>query len=214
MGIIPLPAEFETIGLFWTAAAIIAGYILGSIPFGLIFTKLGGYGDVRSIGSGNTGATNVLRTGNKKLAALTLICDALKGALPALAFMAIAFNLGALAGFCAFIGHIFPIWLKFKGGKGVATYLGVILALRWELALLFGIIWAATAFISRYSSLSALAAAFLVPFISFFLLAPHYFPCALIAIMSAIIFIRHKGNIMRLLNGTESAIGRKNSANV
>lgn len=194
----------QIIGLPWIIAAALIGYLIGSIPFGLIFTRLAGLGDVRAIGSGNTGATNVLRAGSRKLAALTLLCDMAKGALPVALFAFIAFDLGTFAGFCAFIGHIFPIWLKFKGGKGVATYLGVLLAVSWPAALLFALVWLAAALFSRISSLAALAAAFITPFYTAFTL-PH-FSALLPAVMSALIFIRHKDNIKRLLNGTESRI--------
>lgn len=189
------------------AAALLIGYLLGSIPFGLIFTRLGGYGDVRHIGSGNMGATNVLRTGSRKLAALTLLCDAAKAAIAVSAFTVISFNLSALAGFAAFLGHLFPVWLKFKGGKGVASYLGVLLALYWALALLFISIWLITAFFSRFSSLAALTAAFITPIAAFFLLPA--FAASLIALMSALIFVRHKSNIIRLARGTENRIASK-----
>jgi len=197
-------SALETIGAGWIIAAALSGYILGSIPFGLIFTLMAGKGDVRKIGSGNTGATNVLRTGSKKLAALTLLCDLAKGALPAACFSLIAFNLSAFAGFCAVVGHIFPVWLKFKGGKGVATYLGVLLAVAWWLALCAVALWLLCAYISRYSSLSALVAAFFAPVIAAFTLPA--FTALLIALMSLLVFFRHRGNIARLLAGAESRI--------
>src|SRR3954468_20233504 len=141
--------------------AFIVGYLLGSIPFGLILTRLAGTQDLRSIGSGNIGATNVLRTGRKGLAAATLLCDALKGTL---AVMIAGYYGGAdaamLAGLGAFIGHLFPVWLRFSGGKGVAVYIGVLLGLFWPAAVVFCVIWISTAFTSRYSSLSALVASF------------------------------------------------------
>src|SRR3954453_3931553 len=138
-------------------AAFIVGYLLGSIPFGLVLTKIAGTADIRAIGSGNIGATNVLRTGRKGLAAATLIGDALKGAVAVLAFArADDPSFALVAGFGAFIGHLFPVWLKFKGGKGVATYLGILFGLAWPIGLLFCLIWLATAALTRYSSLAAL----------------------------------------------------------
>lgn len=210
MSFFPDFLTLQTIGLSWIIAAGFTGYMLGSIPFGLIFTRLAGLGDVRSIGSGNTGATNVLRTGNRKIAALTLLCDMAKGALSVALFAFIAFDLGSFAGFCAFIGHIFPVWLKFKGGKGVATYLGVLLAVSWICACIFVLVWLAAARFGRYSSLAALAAVFITPFFAFFTM-PH-FSFLLLAMMSFIVFIRHKDNIKRLLNGTESRIKGKKTA--
>ena len=140
-------------------AVIVMGYLLGSIPFGLLITRLAGMGDVRRIGSGNIGATNVLRTGNKKLAALTLLLDALKGTAAVLIAATWGPGYAMAAGFAAFIGHLFPIWIGFKGGKGVATYLGVLIGLAWKVALVFAVIWIAVAWLSRYSSLAALLAA-------------------------------------------------------
>src|SRR6266513_5561545 len=145
----------------WLPAALLLGYLLGSIPFGLVLTRLAGTQDLRSIGSGNIGATNVLRTGRKGLAAATLICDMLKGTL---AVVVAGYydgpNAAMLAALGAFLGHLFPVWLKFRGGKGVAVYIGVLIGLFWPAALVFCAIWLATAFTSRYSSLSALAAGF------------------------------------------------------
>ncbi len=185
--------------------ALAFGYLLGSIPFGLLLTRAAGLGDVRSIGSGNIGATNVLRTGNKGLAAATLILDALKGTLPALIFARYGAEAGALAGAGAFIGHIFPVWLGFKGGKGVATYLGVLLGLVWQGALVFAVVWLAMAFLFRYSSLAALTAAVAVPIALFFLSTPQI--AGLFAVMSLIVIARHHENISRLLAGTEGRIG-------
>lgn len=188
-------------------AALAFGYLLGSIPFGLLLTRAAGLGDVRKIGSGNIGATNVLRTGHKGLAALTLLLDALKGT----AAVLIAGRFGAepalAAGLGAFLGHLFPVWLGFKGGKGVATYLGVLVALAWQGALVFAVAWLGIAFITRYSSLAALVAAIAVP-IALWLLG-FVQPAQLFVLMSAIVFVKHRANIARLLSGTESRIGAK-----
>jgi glycerol-3-phosphate acyltransferase PlsY len=188
--------------------ALIVGYACGSIPFGLLFTKLAGTPDLRSIGSGNIGATNVLRTGRKGLAAATLLCDMLKGTIiVVVAGYFIGRDAAIAAGLGAFLGHLFPVWLKFKGGKGVATYIGVLLGLFWPAALAFGVIWLGVAFVSRYSSLAALVASAIVPLM---LLWSHYFPlAALFAILSAMLWYMHRANIKRLLNGTEGKIGAK-----
>lgn len=197
----------------WTLAALAFGYLLGSIPFGLILTKLAGLGDVRTIGSGNIGATNVLRTGNKKLAALTLLLDALKGTAAVIvghwigAQSGVAILASLIAGLGAFLGHLFPVWLGFKGGKGVATYIGVMLGLAWKLALAFCAIWLAVAFITRYSSLSALTAAIATPIIAWFLDSPAL--GILAAIMSALLLFKHRANITRLVAGEEPKIGAK-----
>lgn len=184
------------------------GYLLGSIPFGLLLTRLAGLGDVRQIGSGNIGATNVLRTGRKGLAATTLLLDAAKGAAAVLiANYCFGQTAATIAGFGAFIGHIFPIWLKFKGGKGVATFLGVLLALAWEVAAIFAIVWLAVAATTRISSLSAMVATVAVPIGAWFL---GYDQIALVsALMAVIILIKHRGNIRRLLAGEEPRIGAK-----
>ncbi len=197
----------------WTLAALAFGYLLGSIPFGLILTKLAGLGDVRTIGSGNIGATNVLRTGNKKLAALTLLLDALKGTAAVIvghwigAQGGVAILASLIAGLGAFLGHLFPVWLGFKGGKGVATYIGVMLGGAWKLALAFCAIWLAVAFITRYSSLSALTAAIATPIIAWFLDSPAL--GILAAIMSALLLWKHRTNIARLMSGEEPKIGAK-----
>lgn len=197
----------EEIDLYWLVAAAVIGYLLGSIPFGLIITRFAGLGDVRKIGSGNIGATNVLRTGNKKLAAATLACDALKGTCAVLIFLPISLSAALVAGFCAFLGHLFPIWLNFKGGKGVATYLGVLIAICWPGSIVFAVVWLLTAYITRYSSLAALVAAVAVP-LSALLFAPKATIITL-ALMSIIIIIKHHANISRLLSGKESRIGSK-----
>jgi glycerol-3-phosphate acyltransferase PlsY len=188
-------------------AALAFGYLLGSIPFGLLITRAAGLGDVRNIGSGNIGATNVLRTGNKGLAALTLILDALKGTAAVLIAGIYGPELALVAGFGAFLGHLFPVWLGFKGGKGVATYLGVLAGLAWKVALVFAAVWLAVAFIMRYSSLAALIASVAVPLTLFYLGRIDY--AVLFAVMTAIVFIKHRANISRLLAGTESRIGAK-----
>ncbi|MBC2885431.1 glycerol-3-phosphate 1-O-acyltransferase PlsY [Ochrobactrum sp. CM-21-5] len=186
---------------------LVFGYILGSIPFGLLLTRFAGLGDVRSIGSGNIGATNVLRTGNKKLAAATLIFDMLKGT--AAVLIAARFGQGAAiaAGFGAFIGHLFPVWIGFRGGKGVATYLGILIGLAWPGALVFAAAWIITALLTRYSSLSALVASVIAP-IALYVRGDHSI-AALFSILTAIVFIKHHANITRLLNGTEGKIGAK-----
>ena len=188
-------------------AALAFGYLLGSIPFGLLITRAAGLGDVRRIGSGNIGATNVLRTGNKGLAALTLLLDALKGTAAVLVAGIWGPDLALLAGFGAFLGHLFPVWLGFKGGKGVATYLGVLIGLAWIGAVIFAVVWLAMAFATRYSSLAALVAAIVTPIALFFLGPPDV--GLLFAVMSAIVLIKHRANIGRLLAGTESRIGAK-----
>lgn len=187
--------------------ALVFGYFLGSIPFGLILTRLAGLGDVRSIGSGNIGATNVLRTGNKKLAAATLIFDMLKGTVAVLVASRYGPDAAIGAGFGAFIGHLFPVWIGFKGGKGVATYLGVLIGLAWPGALVFAAVWIVTALLTRYSSLAALIASIVVPIA----LYSRGYPAiaVLYAIMTVIVIFKHKANITRLLNGTESKIGAK-----
>lgn len=188
--------------------SVVFGYLLGSIPFGLILTRAAGLGDVRKIGSGNIGATNVLRTGNKKLAAATLLLDALKATVAAVvAAHFISLEAGIAAGFAAFIGHLYPVWLKFKGGKGVATYIGVLLGLAPLMVLVFAVLWLGCAKITRYSSLSALVATLLVPVVEWFA-GDHRIAVAL-AVMTVITWIKHKQNIERLLAGTESRIGQK-----
>ena len=191
--------------------AALFGYLLGSIPFGLLITKAAGGGDIRAIGSGNIGATNVLRTGRKGLAAATLICDMLKGTLAVLVAAHFA-NQGAVshdaalaAGLGAFLGHLFPVWLKFKGGKGVATYIGVLIGLVWPAALIFCAIWLIAAWAFRYSSLSALIASALTPLSLWLLGEPG--PAVLFLLLTAALWITHRANIARLLAGTEGKIG-------
>jgi acyl phosphate:glycerol-3-phosphate acyltransferase len=188
--------------------AFVLGYLLGSIPFGLLLTRLAGTQDLRTIGSGNIGATNVLRTGRKSLAAATLIGDMLKGTVAVI--LAGYFggpNAAMLAALGAFLGHLFPVWLKFKGGKGVATYLGVLLGLFWPGALVFAVLWLATAFTSRYSSLSALVAAFVTPIFLWWF--GHAALASLFAVLTLLLFYTHRENIKRLQAGTEGKIGAK-----
>lgn len=188
-------------------AALAFGYLLGSIPFGLLFTRAAGLGDVRSIGSGNIGATNVLRTGNRKLAAVTLLFDILKGTAAVLIAGIYGPETAMGAGAGAFLGHLFPVWLGFKGGKGVATYLGVLIGLAWQIALIFAAVWLAVAFLLRYSSAAALAAAVVVPLTLLFL--GQQWLALVFALMSALLFMRHRTNISRLIAGTETRIGAK-----
>lgn len=194
--------------------AVAGGYLLGSIPFGLIATRLGGAGDIRQVGSGNIGATNVLRTGRKDLALITLLGDAGKGAAAVLIARWLTHDADAvvaLAGGAAFIGHLFPIWLKFKGGKGVATFFGVLLAAAWPVGILAGLTWIAAAFIFRISSLGALAASALAPVYA--IATGQTQPIIwLTVVMAVLIYLRHRDNILRLLKGQEPRIGGKKDA--
>ncbi len=185
--------------------SILFGYLCGTIPFGLLLTKSAGLGDIRSIGSGNIGATNVLRTGNKTVAALTLFCDALKGTVPVVsASMLYGSQAAILAGLAAFMGHLFPIWLGFKGGKGVATNIGVLFGLFWPLGLIFLAIWLAVALAFRMSSLSALTASLLTPLWAYFLGRSDLILPAVI--LGGAIWITHRANISRLIKGEEPKI--------
>lgn len=189
-------------------AAFLIGYLLGSIPFGMILTRLAGTQDLRTIGSGNIGATNVLRTGHKGLAAATLIGDMLKGTVAVIIAGSIdGPNAAMLAALGAFLGHLFPVWLKFHGGKGVATYLGVLLGLFWPAALIFAVIWIGTATTTRYSSLSALVAAFVTPLFLWWF--GHNALASLFAVLTLLLFYMHRENIKRLQAGTEGKIGEK-----
>lgn len=193
------------------AIALVFGYLCGTIPFGLLLTKAAGLGDIRTIGSGNIGATNVLRTGNKKVAALTLLLDGLKGTVPA-ALMGWLYGpeAGVLGGLAAFFGHLFPMWLGFKGGKGVATNIGVLFGLFWPLGVVFLAVWIAVALMFRYSSLSALTACLASPFAAWALgRGDLILPTV---IMGAAIFVTHRANIARLLKGEEPRIGRSKTA--
>jgi acyl phosphate:glycerol-3-phosphate acyltransferase len=187
--------------------ALLVGYVLGSIPFGLILTRIAGTEDLRSIGSGNIGATNVLRTGRKGLAAATLLLDALKGTAAVLIGAQFGPEAAAIAGLGAFLGHLYPVWLKFNGGKGVATFLGVLLGLLPVAALVFALVWLATAFISRYSSLAALVASLTAPIAAFWF--GHAHTAILVATLTLMIFWKHRANMERLLAGTEGKIGQK-----
>lgn len=188
--------------------ALLVGYLLGSIPFGLILTKLAGTQDLRSIGSGNIGATNVLRTGRKGLAAATLLGDALKGTVAVIiAGYYGGPNAAMLAALGAFLGHLFPVWLNFKGGKGVAVYIGVLIGLFWPAAVVFCVIWITTAFVSRYSSLSALVASFVTPIFLWWF--GHLALASLFAVLTLLLFYMHRENIARLQAGTEGKIGAK-----
>lgn len=198
------------------ALTALAGYLLGSIPFGVVITRAAGAGDVRKIGSGNIGATNVLRTGRKDLAIATLLLDAAKGAVALLLAKWLLHSdlAGAIAGGAAFMGHLFPVWLKFKGGKGVATFFGLMLAACWPLGLMAAATWLIVAFALRYSSLAALVAAALTPVYAILPLRfaglPAPTPILVLAVFTAVlIFIRHHENIARLLKGAEPRIGAK-----
>jgi len=190
------------------AAAFLFGYLLGSIPFGLVLTRLAGTQDLRTIGSGNIGATNVLRTGRKGLAAGTLILDVLKGTVPVL----ITYQLGGrdlalLAGLGTFLGHLFPVWLKFQGGKGVATLIGVLIGLVWQSALVFCLAWLAVALLTRYSSLAALVASLVT--LGFLWFAGYPQEAALFAVLTVLVWAKHHANIRRLVAGTEGKIGAR-----
>ena len=192
----------------WLPIAFGLGYLLGSIPFGLILTRAAGLGDIRQIGSGNIGATNVLRTGHRGIAAGTFLLDAAKGA----AAVLIADHYfgqapAMLAGLGAFLGHVSPVWLKFSGGKGVSTYLGVLLAIAWQAAVVFAVVWLAVAGLTRISSFAAIVATVAAPIAAY--AWGHTEFAAIAALMSLIILIKHHGNIRRLLAGEEPKIGAK-----
>jgi glycerol-3-phosphate acyltransferase PlsY len=192
----------------WLPVALILGYLLGSIPFGLILTRFAGTQDPRSIGSGNIGATNVLRTGRKGLAAATLLLDMLKGTVAVIIAGTWAGpNAAMLAALGAFLGHLFPVWLKFKGGKGVAVYIGVLIGLFWPAAVVFCVLWLATAVITRFSSLSALVASFITPI--FLWWVGHPALAVLFAVLTLLLFYMHRENIRRLRAGTEGRIGER-----
>ncbi|MFG1462867.1 glycerol-3-phosphate 1-O-acyltransferase PlsY [Xanthobacter sp. DSM 24535] len=199
---------FWTLALPWTAAALALGYLLGSIPFGIVITRMAGTRDIRTIGSGNIGATNVLRTGRKDLAAFTLLGDALKGTAAVLVARAwLGEDAAIAAGLGAFLGHLFPVWLGFKGGKGVATFLGVALGLSWPSALAFALVWLAVAGVTRYSSLSALVASAAAAACAFVAGGPKV--GLLMAVLTVLLWAKHHANISRLIAGTEGRIGAK-----
>ncbi len=186
------------------------GYLMGSVPYGLLLTRLAGLGDIRAIGSGNIGATNVLRTGSKKLAAATLLLDALKGTVTVLLVRHLGHHGVALAGVCAFLGHLFPLWLGFKGGKGVATGFGVFFGIAWPVGVICCAVWLLAALLFRYSSLAALAAYAAAPFAAWYFDGEAGLGVALfIALM---VYWRHAANIGRLATGQEPRIGRKSPA--
>ena len=191
------------------AFAFVFGYMLGSIPFGLLLTRAAGGPDIRAIGSGNIGATNVLRTGNKVLAAATLLCDMLKGTIAVLAAARYGADPALAAALGAFLGHLFPVWLKFKGGKGVATFIGLLIGLHWPAALFFCIVWLVVAAATRYSSLAALVASALTPFAIWYFGLPSV--AALLLLLTVLLWFMHRANIARLLNGSEGKIGAKAS---
>ena len=201
-----MPAFESAISVMLLWAVI--GYLAGSIPSGLILARVMNLGNLREIGSGNIGATNVLRTGNRKAAALTLLLDAGKGAVVVLAARQLAAEDAAqLGALMAFLGHCFPVWLRFKGGKGVATYFGILLAVSWQIGLIAGVIWLLVAAVSRYSSLAALVTAGWTPLVVGFLTLGEMF--FLSAALCLLIYVRHWGNIQRLRKGTETKIGAK-----
>lgn len=194
----------------WSFSPLLAfafGYLLGSVPFGFLLAKLAGHGDLRQIGSGNIGATNVLRTGSKGLAALTLLLDALKGTAAVLFGARYGQDAAILAGLGAFLGHLFPVWLGFRGGKGVATYIGVLLGFSWPAALAFCVIWLAVAFLTRYSSLSALVASVAIPCLLAW--SGEIRIAVLFLLFTLLLYWRHADNIGRLLKGEEGRIGAK-----
>jgi glycerol-3-phosphate acyltransferase PlsY len=210
---IPMLSDFNPSLLPADAAALVFGYLCGSIPFGLILTRLAGTADIRAIGSGNIGATNVLRTGRKGLAAATLVGDALKGTAAVLLvywyygpeYRAFADELALPAALGAFLGHLFPVWLGFRGGKGVATYIGLLIALAWPIAIAFCLLWLAVAALSRYSSLAALVASAATPFALWATGARR--EAALFALLTLLLWLMHRANIARLIKGTEGRIG-------
>ena len=197
-------AEFVKAAMLY-ALALAVGYLLGSIPFGLLLTRLAGTQDIRSIGSGNIGATNVLRTGRKGLAAATLVGDALKGTAAVLIMAWWGRDTAIVAGFAAFLGHLFPVWLGFKGGKGVATYIGLLIGLAWPAAIAFCAIWLAAAALTRYSSLSALLASAISPGLLWWYGERR--AALLFLVLTALLWIMHRANIARLAAGTEGKIG-------
>ena len=203
----PDPISWEFAGPYF-ALAFIGGYLLGAVPFGLVLTRLAGLGDLRNLGSGNIGTTNVLRTGHKDLAALTLLLDGGKGAAAVLIAALWGPDMALMAAYGALLGHLFPVWLRFKGGKGVATALGVLLAIAWPVGIGACLTWLLIALVFRYSSLSALVALALSPLYAWWLLSDLQM-VEFSAILAVLVWLRHHENIRRLLKGEESKIGRK-----
>jgi glycerol-3-phosphate acyltransferase PlsY len=195
---------------FWPdIGALVLGYLLGSIPFGLLLTRWAGTQDLRAIGSGNIGATNVLRTGRRDLAAATLILDALKGTAAVLISSAVFGPFASLvAAIGAFFGHVFPVWLRFKGGKGVATFLGCLIGVAWPAALVFAAAWLIIAFVTRYSSAAALTASVIAP-IALYAAFGQPYAALIFAALAALLWFKHRANIKRLLSGAETKIGQK-----
>lgn len=192
----------------WTAiAGLVVGYLLGSIPFGLLLTRMAGAGDVRAIGSGNIGATNVLRTGRKDLAAATLLLDALKGTFAVLIAGQFDHTAALAAAIGAFLGHVYPVWLGFRGGKGVATFLGALFGLSWPAGLVFVAVWLAVAFASRYSSAAALTASALTPPVLLVVSTPS--TALVMLVLAVLLWWKHRANIARLRDGSEGKIGQK-----
>jgi acyl phosphate:glycerol-3-phosphate acyltransferase len=194
--------------VLWMAplSAMLIGYLLGSIPFGLLLTRLAGAGDLRAIGSGNIGATNVLRTGRKGLAALTLILDAAKGAAAVLIAQRIGGELGLIGGLAAFFGHCYPVWLGFRGGKGVATFLGIALALAWPVGLIYAAVWIGVLAVFRYSSVGGMAAAIAAPVAA--IVSGQFEMAVLFLALALIVLWKHRDNMTRLLRGEEPKVGR------
>jgi len=204
--LVPFELYLALLILPFAIVAFLVGYLFGSIPFGLLVTRLAGAGDIRATGSGNIGATNVLRTGRKGLAAATLIGDMLKGAAAVLVMDQLDGTDAALvAGLGAVIGHVFPVWLRFRGGKGVATYVGVLIAVAWPLAAVYAVIWAAVAGLTRYSSLAGLVAGACMPPLLLYIVDGK--SALLFLVLTVLIFITHRANIARLLAGNERKIG-------
>jgi glycerol-3-phosphate acyltransferase PlsY len=206
-----MPGFFTSIALGWPylLVVLLVGYLVGSIPFGLILTQLAGLGDIRRIGSGNIGATNVLRTGNKALAAATLLLDGAKGAVAVLVARYLLFygpDAEIIAGAGAFLGHLFPVWLKFRGGKGVATTIGILLAIAWPVGLIVCAVWLIVALVSRYSSLAALIGIAAAPVAAWLLPNVSSQIAGLALFLAIVIWLRHHENIRRLLKGGESKI--------
>jgi glycerol-3-phosphate acyltransferase PlsY len=205
--VIGFPRREDAVQSLYYLGAFAFGYLLGSIPFGLIVTRLAGTADIRTLGSGNIGATNVLRTGSKSLAAITLLGDILKGTAAVLVAGWWSEGLAIAAGLGAVLGHVFPAWLGFKGGKGVATYIGVLMGFSWPIAAMFGVVWGLAAYFTRYSSLSGLIASAITPLMLWLAGLPR--PALLFVVLTALVWVMHRTNIARLKAGTEPKIGQR-----